>query len=336
MGLIFVPMISPKEKFEKALKEKILLLDGAMGTMIQSYDLEEEDYRGDIWKDYDHPLKGNNDLLSVTRPDIIKEIHLKYLQAGSDIIETNTFSSTSIAQADYNLSNEAYRLNFESAKLAREAINEYLEGNPGEEKFVAGALGPTNKTASISPDVNDPGHREISFEELKEAYKEQVLGLIEGGADIVLIETIFDTLNAKAALFAAQEAFEETGNELGLMISGTITDASGRTLSGQTAEAFLISMSHAPLSTIGLNCGFGAKDLLPYIEIIKSKTDIGISAYPNAGLPNELGEYDQTDLEMQKELEPFIKKRLVNVLGGCCGTTPAHIKRMKELVLENS
>lgn len=329
-------MSSAKERFEKVLKERVLLLDGAMGTMIQSYNLEEEDYRGNIWKDHHHPLKGNNDLLSITRPDVIKEIHIKYLEAGSDVIETNTFSSTSIAQADYDLSNEAYRLNYESAKLARQAINDYLETHPGEEKFIAGALGPTNKTASISPDVNDPGHREISFDELKDAYKEQVLGLIEGSADIILIETIFDTLNAKAALFAAQEAFEETGKELALMISGTITDASGRTLSGQTAEAFLVSMSHAPLSTIGLNCGFGAKGLLPYVETLKANTDIAISAYPNAGLPNELGEYDQTDVEMKKELEPFIKNKLVNVLGGCCGTTPAHIKRMKELILENS
>lgn len=324
------------EKFEDALRKRVLVLDGAMGTMIQTHDLQEDDYRGEIWKDHEFPLKGNNDLLSVTRPDVIKEIHLKYLEAGSDIIETNTFSSTTIAQEDYKLSHEAYRLNYESAKIAREAVNEYLKSNPGEEKFVAGAIGPTNKTASISPDVNDPGHREISFDELRIAYKEQVIGLIDGGVDIILIETIFDTLNAKAALFAAQEAFEEKETELPIMISGTITDASGRTLSGQTAEAFLVSMSHAPLTSIGFNCGLGAKELLPYIEVLRERADVFVSAYPNAGLPNELGEYDQTDLEMRKELEPYIQKRLVNILGGCCGTTPAHIREMKNLVIANS
>ena len=240
-------------RLENILKERVLVLDGAMGTMIQRYNLKEEDYRGEDWKNVADSLQGNNDLLSVTRPEIIKEIHLAYLEAGADIIETNTFSSTTIAQADYNLSKDAYRLNVESGKVARSAVKEYMNAHPGETKFVAGAVGPTNKTGSISPDVNDPGFREISFDQLREAYKEQVLGLIEGDVDIILIETVFDTLNAKAALYATQEAFEETGIELPIIVSGTITDASGRTLSGQTAEAFLISLSHAPITAVGFN-----------------------------------------------------------------------------------
>jgi len=319
-------------RLENILKERVLILDGAMGTMIQRYNLKEEDYRGEDWKNVADSLQGNNDLLSVTRPEIIKEIHLAYLEAGADIIETNTFSSTTIAQADYNLSKDAYRLNVESGKVARSAVKEYMNTHPGEMKFVAGAVGPTNKTGSISPDVNDPGFREISFDQLREAYKEQVLGLIEGDVDIILIETVFDTLNAKAALYATQEAFEETGIELPIIVSGTITDASGRTLSGQTAEAFLISLSHAPITAVGFNCALGASAMLPYVETLKEKSDMFVSAYPNAGLPNEMGEYDQSALEMQKELEPFIKKKVVNILGGCCGTTPDHIREMKNLV----
>ena len=311
-----------------AVKERILVLDGAMGTMIQEYKLTEADFRAERFKDFHKDIKGNNDLLSITQPQIIKEIHKKYLAAGADIIETNTFSSTTIAQADYDMQDLAYELNYESAKVAKEAIKEYLKENPGNERFVAGALGPTNRTASMSPDVNDPGYRAVSFDELKDAYYEQAKGLLEGGADIFLVETIFDTLNAKAALYAIEVLFEEKGIKIPVMISGTITDASGRTLSGQTVEAFLISVSHIKPFSIGLNCALGAQEMRPYLKVLAAKAGCYVSAYPNAGLPNEFGEYDQEAEEMSDYIREFAESNFVNIIGGCCGTTPAHIQAM--------
>lgn len=310
---------------QNAARERILVLDGAMGTMIQRHRLEEEDFRGNQFRDHKLPLKGNNDVLSMTKPDVILGIHSEYLEAGADIIETNTFSSTSIAQADYGLEQFAFEMNRASAALARKAADTQTLKSPDRPRFVAGALGPTNKTASLSPDVNNPGFRAITFDALVEAYTEQALGLIAGGADLILIETIFDTLNAKAALFAVQEAFDSAGFELPIMISGTITDASGRTLSGQTTEAFLISMSHMPLFSIGLNCALGAEQLTPYIEVLANKAPCRVSAYPNAGLPNEMGEYDQGPKAMAQAVLPFLERGWLNVIGGCCGTTPEHI-----------
>ncbi|MBI3232010.1 MAG: homocysteine S-methyltransferase family protein [Candidatus Doudnabacteria bacterium] len=318
-------------KIKELLKERILVLDGAMGTMIQRHKLEESDFRGERFKNHPSPLKGNNDLLSITRPDIIKDIHKQYLEAGADIIETNTFSSTTIAQADYQLEPLAYELNFQSAKIAKEAADEFTQRDPSKPRFVAGALGPTNKTASLSPDVNNPGYRAVSFDDLRIAYKEQAKGLIGGGADLLLIETIFDTLNAKAALFAVQELFEEMGSTYPVMVSGTITDASGRTLSGQTTEAFLISVSHVPLLSVGLNCALGAEQLRPYLQILNENASFFVSAYPNAGLPNAFGHYDQTPEEMGKQVEEYLKEGLVNILGGCCGTTPDHIRVIADL-----
>lgn len=313
-------------------KNKILILDGAMGTMIQRYHLKEADFRTKELADHPKPLKGNNDLLSLSRPDIIKAIHEAYLEAGADIIETNTFSGTSIAQEDYGLQHLAYAINFESAKIAREVADEFTQRQPEKPRFVAGALGPTNRTASISPDVNDPGYRSITFDQLVAAYKEQVNGLLDGGADILLVETIFDTLNAKAALYAIQEVLEERDLPINpeeggipVMVSGTITDASGRTLSGQTTEAFLISVSHVPLFSVGLNCALGAKELRPYLKVLSEKAPFLVSAYPNAGLPNEFGNYDQGAEEMATQIEGFLKEGFVNILGGCCGTTPEHI-----------
>ncbi len=308
------------------LRERIMVLDGAMGTMIQRHKLEEEDFRALRFKDHPVPLKGNNDLLSVTQPQIIKEIHRLYLEAGADIIETNTFSSTTIAQADYHLESIAYELNFQSAKIAKEVADGFTQREPGKPRFVAGALGPTNKTASLSPDVNNPGYRAVTFDDLRIAYKQQAKGLIEGGADLLLVETIFDTLNAKAALFAIQELFDEIGKEVPVMVSGTITDASGRTLSGQTTEAFLVSVSHVPLLSIGLNCALGAAQLRPYLQVLDEHAPFFTSAYPNAGLPNAFGHYDQTPEEMGQQIEEFLKEGLVNIVGGCCGTTPDHIK----------
>lgn len=319
-------------KIQDLLKERILVLDGAMGTMIQRHKLEESDFRGERFKNHPSPLKGNNDLLSITRPDIIKDIHMQYLEAGADIIETNTFSSTTIAQADYQLEPLAYELNFQSAKIAKEAVDEFTKRDPSKPRFVAGALGPTNKTASLSPDVNNPGYRAVTFDDLRIAYKEQAKGLIDGGADLLLIETIFDTLNAKAALFAVQEFFEEIGKSYPVMVSGTITDASGRTLSGQTTEAFLISVSHVPLLSVGLNCALGAEQLRPYLQILNENASFFVSAYPNAGLPNAFGHYDQTPDEMGKQVEEYLKEGLVNILGGCCGTTPDHIRVIANLV----
>lgn len=316
---------------KEILKERILVLDGAMGTMIQQYKLEEKDFRGDRFKNHSKDLKGNNDLLSITQPDIIKEIHRKYFEAGADIAETNTFSSTSIAQEDYQLQDLAYELNYQSAKIAREVADEFSKREPNKPRFVAGSIGPTNRTASLSPDVNDPGFRAITFDELVDAYTEQVKGLVDGGADILLVETVFDTLNAKAALFAIQDYFEKSGKELPIMVSGTITDQSGRTLSGQTTEAFLISISHVPLLSVGLNCALGAKQLRPYLQILDKKSPFNVSAHPNAGLPNEFGEYDETPESMAAQIKAFLDENLVNIIGGCCGTTPEHIKAIAEM-----
>lgn len=318
-------------KIQDILRERILVLDGAMGTMIQRHVLEEADFRGERFKNHPYPLKGNNDLLSITRPDIIKDIHRQYLAAGADILETNTFSSTSIAQADYHLESLAYELNFESARIAKDVAVEFTRKDPAKPRFVAGAMGPTNRTLSLSPDVNNPGYRAITFDELKEAYKVQAKGLIDGGADLLLVETIFDTLNAKACLFAIQELYEEIGKELPIMVSGTITDASGRTLSGQTTDAFLISVSHVPLLSVGLNCALGAKQLRPYLQVLNEQAPFFVSAYPNAGLPNEFGHYDQSPDEMALQIEEFLKEGLVNIVGGCCGTTPDHIRKIAEV-----
>ncbi len=302
-----------------------------MGTMIQRYKLDESGFRADRFKDHPHPLQGNNDLLSITQPEIIQAIHEEYLQAGADIIETNTFSATSISQADYHLEELAYELNVESARIAAGAAKKFTDQNPDKPRFVAGAIGPTNKTASLSPDVNNPGYRAVHFDDLAAAYKTQAEGLIDGGADLLLVETIFDTLNAKAALFAIMELFDERAVELPIMVSGTITDASGRTLSGQTPEAFLISLSHAPIMSIGFNCALGASQLYPYLQTLSRIAPHYISAYPNAGLPNEFGEYDQLPDEMGAEVERYLQDGLVNILGGCCGTTPEHIQIMAEL-----
>jgi 5-methyltetrahydrofolate--homocysteine methyltransferase len=313
------------------LEKRILILDGAMGTMIQRHKLEEEDFRGDRFKDFEHPLKGNNDLLSLTRPDIIRDIHREYYASGADIAETNTFSGTTIAQADYHLEDIVYELNYESARLAREAADEFTAKEPHKPRFAAGSLGPTNRTASMSPDVNDPGFRAVSFEELRVAYREQAKGLIEGGSDLLLVETVFDTLNAKAALFAIDELQEELGSNLPIMVSGTITDASGRTLSGQTAEAFLISVSHIPLLSVGFNCALGAKQLRPHLQVLSNKSNFMVSAHPNAGLPNEFGEYDESPEDMAAQIEVFLKENLINIIGGCCGTTPDHISAIAEI-----
>ncbi len=319
---------------QQELEKRILVIDGAMGTMIQQYKLEEKDYRGKRFSDWHKDLKGNNDLLSITQPQIIKTIHKEYLKAGADILETNTFSGTSIAMADYDMQDLAYELNYESAKIAKEAIAEFKKENPefaNVAKFVAGSIGPTNRTLSLSPDVNDPGYRAVSFDELVAAYTEQVKGLVEGGSDVLLIETIFDTLNAKAALFAIQNYCKSINRKMPVMVSGTITDASGRTLSGQTTEAFLNSVSHVDLLSIGLNCALGAKDMRPYLEELSTKAPFFVSAYPNAGLPNQFGEYDQDAHEMGHQIEDFLKSGFINIVGGCCGTTPSHIKRIAEL-----
>ncbi|MDW3191691.1 MAG: homocysteine S-methyltransferase family protein [Cytophagales bacterium] len=309
------------------VKQRILVLDGAMGTMIQRHKLEEEDFRNDRLKDHTLPLKGNNDLLSITQPEIIKDIHRQYFQAGADIAETNTFSSTSIAQEDYGLQAEewVYELNFQSAKIAKEVAIEFRETEPEKPRFVAGSMGPTNKTASLSPDVNDPGFRAVSFEDLRTAYLLQARALVEGGSDLLLVETVFDTLNAKAALKAIEELKFERGIDIPIMVSGTITDASGRTLSGQTTEAFLISLSHIDMFSIGLNCALGARQLQPYLEILSNEAAYNVSAHPNAGLPNEFGEYDETPEQMAEQINEYLKAGAVNVVGGCCGTTPDHI-----------
>jgi 5-methyltetrahydrofolate--homocysteine methyltransferase len=312
---------------EKQLQDHILVLDGAMGTMIQRYPLEEGDFRGERFASHASSLKGNNDLLNITRPDIIFEIHKEYLAAGADIIETNTFSGTTIAQADYHLEDAVYDINFQGAKLARDAADLFTD----KPRFVAGSIGPTNRTASISPDVNNPGYRAVSFDELKTAYKEQIEALMDGGVDVLLIETVFDTLNAKAALFAANEVFESRKIALPIMISGTITDRSGRTLSGQTPEAFLISLQHVKLLSIGLNCALGSELMEPYLAVLSDKSPFAVSAHPNAGLPNAFGQYDETAEIMGLKVESFFKKGLVNIIGGCCGTTPEHIAKIAQL-----
>ncbi len=319
-----------KGKFNQLLEERILVLDGAMGTMIQNYKLQESDYRGTQFKDHPHDLLGNNDLLSITKPNLIKEIHGQFLEAGADIIETNTFNSTRISQADYHLEGFVSDINKAAASLAREVADQYTAKNSQKPRFVAGSLGPTNRTASISPDVNNPGIRGVNFDELVEAYTEQTLALVSGGVDILLVETIFDTLNAKAALFAINQC--QAARDLPIMVSGTITDASGRTLSGQTTEAFLISVSHAPLISIGLNCALGAAQLRPYLQILSQNAPFYVSVHPNAGLPNEFGAYDQTPEEMAQLVGEFLEEGLVNIIGGCCGTTPEHIKALAALV----
>jgi 5-methyltetrahydrofolate--homocysteine methyltransferase len=314
------------------LQQRILVLDGAMGTMLQRYQFTEEDYRGERFKNWESPLKGNNDLLSLTQPHAIEAVHRKYLEAGADIIETNTFSATTIAMADYHMEDLVYELNYESAKIARKVCDEFTALTSEKPRFVAGSIGPTNKTASLSPDVNDPGYRAITFDELRIAYKQQAEALLDGGSDILLVETIFDTLNAKAALFAIDQIQEERKIQIPIMVSGTITDASGRTLSGQTAEAFLVSISHLNLLSVGFNCALGAKQLTPYLETISNNSEFYISAYPNAGLPNAFGQYDESPEFMAEQIREYAEKGLVNIVGGCCGTTPDHIAAIANIV----
>ena len=313
---------------EETLLKKILVLDGAMGTMLQGYKFSEEDFRGDRFVDHPCSLKGNNDLLSLTQPDAIKTVHRKYFEAGADLVETNTFSSTSIGMGDYQMEAWVYEMNFESAKLAREVADEFTKKNPDKPRFVAGSIGPTNRTASMSPDVNDPGYRAVTFDELVVSYTEQVKGLVDGGSDVLLVETIFDTLNAKAALFAIDALKEKNNWDIPVMASGTITDASGRTLSGQTVEAFVVSVSHIPLLSIGFNCALGADQLLPYLRRLSQVTEVHTSAHPNAGLPNAFGSYDQSPKEMRDLIEKYLEENLINIIGGCCGSTPDHIAQI--------
>ncbi|MEP4891072.1 MAG: homocysteine S-methyltransferase family protein [Aliiglaciecola sp.] len=320
------------DKLYSIAKERILILDGAMGTMIQRHKLEEDDYRGDRFADWHCDVKGNNDLLVLSQPQIIYDIHCQYFAAGADIIETNTFNATTIAMADYDMQSLAKEINIEATKLARKAADEYTAKTPDKPRFVAGVLGPTNRTASISPDVNDPGKRNVNFDQLVEAYSEATHGLIEGGADIILIETIFDTLNAKAAAFAVDTVFDELGISLPVMISGTITDASGRTLSGQTAEAFYYSLRHINPVSFGLNCALGPDLLRQYVEEIANQAECLVSAHPNAGLPNEFGEYDMDEHEMAEHIQEWAKSGLVNIVGGCCGSTPEHIAEIAKVV----
>lgn len=324
--------MNEKGQIEALLQEKILILDGAMGTMIQQYKLSEEDYRGERFKDFPHSLKGNNDLLVLTQPQIIEEIHRSFLDAGADIIETNTFNSNRISMADYHMEDLAMEMNIEAARLARKLTDEFTQKNPSKPRFVAGSIGPTNRTASISPDVNNPGYRAVTFDELKEVYLEQARALIQGGAHILLIETIFDTLNAKAAVYAVLELKEELGEDIPVMISGTITDASGRTLSGQTTEAFWISLSHAEPLSIGLNCALGADQMRPYVEELAKVAWTHVSTHPNAGLPNEFGEYDDSPEHMAAVIKEFAQSHFLNIVGGCCGTSPEHIRAIAEAV----
>lgn len=320
------------EALHKAARERILIIDGAMGTMIQKHKPTEADYRGTRFKDWESDIQGNNDLLSLTQPEMIQAIHEEYLEAGADLIETNTFNAQRISMADYHMEELAFEINVEAAKLARAAADKYAAKTPNKPRFVCGAVGPTNRTASISPDVNNPGFRNTNFDELRGAYAEQVRGLIEGGADIIMIETVFDTLNAKAAGFATLEVFEEMDLELPIMISGTITDRSGRTLSGQTAEAFWYSMRHLKPFSIGLNCALGAELMRPYLADLAHIADVYISAYPNAGLPNEMGEYDESPHDMGCQIEPWAEDGLLNIVGGCCGSTPDHIGHIRQHV----
>ncbi|MBK8557591.1 MAG: methionine synthase [Lewinellaceae bacterium] len=316
------------EALNKAVQQRILIIDGAMGTMIQQRNLTEADFRGQRFQDFHRDLQGNNDLLCLTRPDVIEDIHRAYLEAGADIVETNTFSSTTIAQADYDTSDLAYEINLEAARIARRACDDYTTQTPDRPRFAAGAIGPLNRTLSLSPDVNDPGYRAVTFDQVKNAYADQVRGLMEGGVHVLLVETIFDTLNCKAALYAIDEVFETLGKKVPVMISGTITDASGRTLSGQTVEAFFISVRHINPFSVGLNCALGAEEMRPHLEALSTMADCYVSAYPNAGLPNEFGEYDQTPHQMCSFVEEFALSGLVNIAGGCCGTTPDHIRHI--------
>lgn len=321
------------KSLQQCAAERILIIDGAMGTMIQRYKLEESDYRGERFKNYHSDVKGNSDLLSITQPEIIEAIHREYLEAGADIIETNTFSSTVIAQADYDMQDLAFEMNTAAVKVAKRAADDYTSRTPDKPRFVAGAIGPLNKTLSISPDVNNPGFRSVTFDEVVDAYYHQVQALVEAGADILLIETIFDTLNCKGAIFAIKKYFRDSGKkELPIMISGTITDASGRTLSGQTLEAFYISVMHAKPFSIGLNCALGGEQMRPYIEELSQIANCYVSCYPNAGLPNTFGEYDEEPHETAHIIEDFAKEGFVNIVGGCCGTTPDHIRHMAESV----
>ena len=345
-----LPWLHPRrvEALENALAKRILIIDGAMGTMIQRHRLEEEDYRGERFVDgHDsqhvaddhvhgeacgHDLKGNNDLLLLSKPEVIAGVHMEYLEAGADLIETNTFNATSISQADYHLEHLVYELNKQGASIARACCDAIESSTPDKPRFVIGVLGPTSRTASISPDVNDPGFRNTSFDELRGTYRDAIEGLIDGGADTLMVETIFDTLNAKAALFAIEEVFESRGGRLPVMISGTITDASGRTLSGQTAEAFYASIAHGRPLSVGLNCALGANDMRPHVETLATIASGHVSAHPNAGLPNAFGEYDETPEEMAATLKEFAESGLLNLVGGCCGTTPDHIKAIAEAV----
>lgn len=330
-----VPNQNSFMNIKELLDQRILIIDGAMGTMIQRYKLSEEQYRGERFKNWTSDIKGNNDLLSLTQPQIIKEIHKEYLEAGADILETNTFNAQRISLADYNMQSLAYEINFEAAKIAKQAINDFAVNNGllTVHKFVAGAIGPMNKTLSLSPDVNNPGYRALTFDGAVEAYYEQIKGLVEGGVDLLLIETIFDTLNAKAAIFAIKKYFRDTQQQsLPIMISGTITDASGRTLSGQTLEAFYNSVAHAKPLSIGLNCALGAKEMRPHIEELSQLASCYVSAYPNAGLPNTMGEYDEQPHETAHFIEDWAKEGFVNIVGGCCGTTPDHIKAIAQHV----
>jgi len=319
-----------KIKLEDIIRQRILILDGAMGTMIQRHKLQENDYRGQEFRDHPKPQKGNNDLLSLTKPEIIKGIHRQYLEAGADIITTNTFNSNRISMADYGMEDQVYNMNLHGAHLAAEAIAEFEKNSEQKNHFITGTLGPTNRTASMSSDVNDPGARAISFDQLVEAYSEQARGLIDGGVDILLVETIFDVLNCKAALFAIDSVFEEKKKRLPVMVSCTITDASGRTLTGQTLEAFIVSVSHFPLFSIGLNCALGAEQLRPFVEELSVKSGFYVSAHPNAGLPNQFGEYDQSPSFMASVVDDFMKNGWINIIGGCCGTTPQHIREIAE------
>jgi 5-methyltetrahydrofolate--homocysteine methyltransferase len=323
-------MNNSKATIEKILSERIMIIDGAMGTMIQTYQLTEEDYRGERFKDFPHSIKGNNDLLVLTRPDVVAAIHKEFLEAGADIIETNTFNAQAISMADYHMEDLVYEINFEAAKIAKQVAAEVTATNPDKPRFVAGAIGPTTKTASLSPDVNNPGYRAVTFNDLVQAYSEQINALLDGGVDLLLVETIFDTLNAKAALFAVNTIKDERNLDIPVMVSGTITDASGRTLSGQTPEAFWNSLSHANIISIGLNCALGAKDMIPHISEISRVAWVYTTAYPNAGLPNEFGQYDESPEAMANVVEKFMAEGWVNMIGGCCGTTPAHIKAIAE------
>jgi len=320
------------EKMFAALNDRILLLDGAMGTMIQGEKLDEDDFRGERFADHEDDLKGNNDLLTLTRPDLIKKIHKQFMAVGCDLIETNTFNANRISQADYSLEEVSEEINFEAARIAREACDEIEKDTPDKPRFVVGTIGPTNQTASISPDVSSPGYRKVTFDDLVETYTEAVRGLLEGGADLLMIETIFDTLNAKAAIFAIEKEFARREERWPVLISGTITDASGRTLSGQVPEAFYYSIAHASPTGVGFNCALGADQLKPHIEALAKVANCLVTAHPNAGLPNEFGEYDQTPEEMAEIVKTYAEDGLVNIIGGCCGTTPDHLKAIGEAI----